>query len=296
MELNPANLALLEQGFSAAFRKGLGRISPSWSEVAMEIPSSTVENVYDWLNDSFSIREWIGDRVMQNVGTSDYRLKNKDFEGTVKVSKNRIEDDQYGSYSLLFEQMGDSTSLFPDKLVYSTLAAGLSTLCYDGQYFFDVDHPVGRQGAEVSVSNHMGGSGEAWFILDTSKVLKPLIYQPRSPFKMVRMDAEKDENVFMRKELVYGVDGRANAGYGLWQLAFVNRNALDATAIKATLTAMSAQKSANGEPLNVEGTTIVVSPNLAETANDIINSSTLANGASNTLKGRLKIVKSGWLL
>ena len=29
-----------------------------------------------------------------------------------------------------------------------------------------------------------------------------------------------DDNVFFKKEFIYGVDARCNAGYGLWQLAF----------------------------------------------------------------------------
>jgi phage major head subunit gpT-like protein len=296
MELNASNLALLEQGFSAAFRMGLGRAAPTYTAFTMTVPSTAGENVYDWLGDNFMIREWVGDRQMQNLATYDYRIKNRDFEGTVKVNRNRIEDNQYGSYSKMFEQMGDSVNLFPDKLVYGLLKAGFTGLCYDGQFFFDTDHPVGLPGREASVSNHMGGSNEAWFVIDASKVLKPLIYQPRKAFNMVRLTAETDEPVFMRKELVYGVDGRANAGYGLWQLAFASKQTLDATNLKATLTAMGKQLGNNGEPLDVQGTHLVVSPNLRETANELINAERLANGASNTLRGRLQVLSSAWLL
>lgn len=296
LTVNAANLAILRQAFNGAFKKGLGRTKPVWDQIAMRIPSTTSENVYAWLAANFQIREWVGDRVMQNLADYNYVIRNKDFEGTVEVLRNAIADDQYGIYSSMFEQMGDSVNQFPDKLVFQALKAGATSLCYDGQYYFDTDHPVGLPGKEVSVSNHMGGGSEAWYILDTSKVMKPMIFQEREAFQMVRKDKEDDDNVVFRKKYIYGVDGRSNVGYGLWQLAFLSKQTLDTTNIRAALTAMAAQKDNNGEPLNTMGTTLVCSPNLYETAVDLMAKDYLASGESNTLKGRLKVVQSGYLL
>lgn len=60
----------------------------------------------------------------------------------------------------------------------------------------------------------------AWYILDNSRPLKPIILQKNKQIKFVAMDKEDDENVFMRDKFRYGVDSRCNAGYGLWQLAY----------------------------------------------------------------------------
>lgn len=295
MELNHGNLAMLEQGFRGSFNVGLARSKPTWPGLAMEIPSVTAENIYAWLANNFTIREWIGDRHLQNLASDIYRIPNKDFEGTVKVAKNAISDDQYGIYSKSFEQMGDSVTLFPDKQVYQLVTGGFAQKCWDGQYFFDTDHPVGLPGREASVSNHMGGSGSPWFILDTSKVLKPFIWQPREAFKMVRMDGESTENVFMRKDLVYGVDGRSGTGYGLWQLAVASKQTLNSTNVRAALTAMGQFKGNNGEPLDVQGDTIVVGAGDRETAIDLFSKEMLTGGETNTLRGRLKVVASGWI-
>ncbi len=295
MQLNQGNLALLEQGFRASFNVGLTRRAPTWKAIAMEIPSTTGENVYAWLADNFQIREWIGDRVMQNLATGSYKIPNKDFEGSVVVKKNAIDDDQYGIYGKMFEQMGDSVTQFPDKQVYKLLADGFATVGPDGQYFFDSDHPVGLPGKEVSVSNSGGGASSPWVLLDTTKVLKPFIWQPRTKFDMVRMDKSTDENVFMRKELIYGVDGRSGTGYGLWQLAYGSKQAVDATVIKAGLTAMANLKGNNGEPLDIQADTIVCGPAIAETVKDLMAKEYIAGGESNTLRGRLKVVVSGYL-
>jgi phage major head subunit gpT-like protein len=44
------------------------------------------------------------------------------------------------------------------------------------------------------------------------------------------MDRPDDEHVFMRKKFRYGVDDRKNVGFGLWQLAYGSKQALDGTA------------------------------------------------------------------
>lgn len=296
LTVNAANLKVLTQSFNAAFTKGMGRTKPVWDQVAMRIPSTTAENVYAWLAANFQIREWVGDRVLQNLADYNYTIRNKDYEGSIEVARNAIADDQYGIYAPMFEQMGDSVNQFPDKLIFQALKAGESTLCYDGQYFFDVDHPVGLPGKEASVANHLGGSSEAWYIMDTTKVMKPMIFQDREKFKMVRRDRDEDDNVFARKKFQYGVDGRCNVGYGLWQLAFCSKQTLSTANIRAALTAMGSQKDNNGEPLNTQANVLVCSPNLYETALDLISKDILSGGESNTLKGRLKVIGTGWLL
>lgn len=295
MELNAANRAMLTQGYNASFQIGLAHRKPVWDKVAMLVPSSTSENVYDWLKDTFKIREWLGDRHKQNLATADYTLKNRKFEGTVEVNRDKISDNQYGTYNKRFEQIGLRVSTFPDSLVFKLMKDGFSTTCWDGQYFFDTDHPVGLQGAETSVSNFMGGAGEGWYIIDSKQLMMPFIYQLREEFKMVIKDRDQDDNVFDRNMLVYGVDGRANAGYGLWQLCFASKQALTVDNVKAALTAMGAQKDDAGEPLDLDPDTIFVSPNLREAAKDLFTKELIAN-ETNTLKNRLTVVSSGYLM
>jgi phage major head subunit gpT-like protein len=293
MILNKLNLAMLTQGFNAAFQKGLMSAEPKWNRVAMLIPSSTSENVYTWLGETFTIREWIGEREYQNLVQEGFTIKNRDFEGTVRVKRNDIADDQYGQYGMRFEQMGSATRMHPDKLVYGLLKDGFTKTCFDGQFFFDTDHPVGKPGSQVSVSNFMGGAGRPWVIMDSRQPLKPIIYQEREKFKMVSRISEEDPNVFDRKEYTYGVDGRNNVGYGLWQLAVASRNALDLAGVKAAITQMRTFKKDNGEPLDLEPDTIVVAPEDAEAARDLFSKELIAN-ESNTLRNRLTVVSTGY--
>ena len=167
MLINSDNLKTLGTGFQAAFKRGLGQAAAQRSLVATPVPSSTKSEEYGWLGKMPNMREWLGDRVIQNIKTHDYTIKNRDWELTLGVDRNDIEDDNVGVYTPLFEEMGRSVEAHPEQLVFELLKAGFTTPCYDGQFFFDTDHPVlDAAGAEISVANTDGGVGTPWFLID----------------------------------------------------------------------------------------------------------------------------------
>jgi phage major head subunit gpT-like protein len=62
-------------------------------------------------------------------------------------------------------------------------------------------------------------SATRWYLFDTRKPIKPLIWQLRRTPTLVSKTQPTDEGVFWDNMLHWGVDGRAAAGYGLWFLA-----------------------------------------------------------------------------
>lgn len=296
MLINQTSLRTLYTGFSTAFQGGLGMITPQFPRVAMTVPSTTSQNEYGWLGQFPKIREWLGDRVIHNLNAYTYAIKNKPWEMTVQVNRDDIEDDNVGIYTPMFTEMGRATAAFPEELLWPLLNAGFTGLCYDGQYFFDTDHPVlDASGTAQSVSNTGGGSGTAWFLLDTSRMMKPLIYQTRRPFEMVRMDAMTDEVVFQRKEYRYGVDGRANAGYGFWQLAYGSKQTLDATSYAAARGAMLGMKGDYGRPLGIMPNLLVVPPSLESAGRSVLEAERNASGATNIWRGTAELMVVSWL-
>lgn len=296
MLINRASLAAAFTGFKTVFNQGLGQAESQYQRVAMTVPSSTSQEVYAWLGKTTRFREWLGDRVIQNLGTHDFTIKNKSFENTIGVDRDHLEDDTLGIYNPLFTQLGMDAATHPDELVFALLAAGFTGVGYDGQFFFDTDHPViDANGAEQSVSNHGGGASTPWFLLDTSKAIKPFIFQRRRDYQFVAMDDPNDDNVFRRKEFQYGVDARVNVGYGLWQMAFGSKQTLDATSYGAARTAMMSFKGDNGRPLNIRPTLLVVPPSLEKAALDVIQAERLANGATNTYRNTAEVMVCPWL-
>ncbi len=297
MIINRQNLANLTTGFSAVFQNAfIGGAPADWNQVAMLAPSTTSREQYAWLGAVTRFREWLGDRVVQNLSTSDYTIKNRSYEDTVGVDRDHIEDDTFGVYTPLIAQLGDDARTHPDELVFSLFPAGFTTNCYDGQYFFDTDHPVLlADGSSASVSNFGGGAGTAWYLLDTNRQIKPFIFQKRRDYKFVPMTREDDEEVFTRKQFRYGVDARVAAGYGLWQLAYASKQTLDATTYAAARAAMGSLKGDNGKPLGIRPSLLVVPPSLEMTALQILQAEKNAAGADNVMRGTAKLLVTPWL-
>lgn len=202
--------------------------------------------------------------------------------------------------------MGLDAARHPDELVFGLLASGFGTKCYDGQYFFDADHPVGQPGLSSvgSVSNVQAGAGPAWFLLDCSQPIKPLIYQNRIPYNFTALTNDGDENVFMRDEYLYGVRARCNVGFGLWQLAYGSKAPLTPDNYAAARAAMQSQVSDSGRPLNVSPTHLVHSPILERDARRLLVSGLVAQtttgtdavGVTNEWAGSAKMLMSQYLV
>ena len=221
MIINQQSLDDLFRGFSRAYQNGFAEVKPHWQQVATMITSSTRENSYAWLGKFPKLREWIGSRVYETMKTHRYTVVNRKFEGTVEVDADDISDDQIGIYAPLFTEMGRSAAAHPDELVFEMLGQAFETECYDGQPFFDADHPVMNPETrkEVSVSNMQPGGGVPWYLMDTSRALKPLIFQKRRDYRFVRKDDPKtSDRVFDQDKFIYGVDGRGAAGLGFWEV------------------------------------------------------------------------------
>jgi phage major head subunit gpT-like protein len=296
MIINTAGLASLRKSFSAAFQNAFATAPSQWAKVATLIVSNTESNLYAFLGQFPKLREWLGDRQVKNLAASNYTLTNKAFEATVAVNRTTIEDDTYGVYAPIMQEMGYSAGLHPDEGVFAALAAGASSLCYDGQYFFDTDHPVVVSGASTTASNYDStGGGNLWVLMDTKRPLKPLIYQKRKEYVFKAFQSENDENVFMRNEFLYGVDGRGAFGYGLWQLAYGSLNTLNATNVQAYAATMMARKSDEDKPLNIMPNLCVVGPSNWAAARALFLVPTLSDGSANPNFGLCEVLVTPYL-
>lgn len=296
MEINKANLQTLGVAFNAAFQGGLGSADPTWQNVATPIGSTTGKNEYGWLGQLPKMREWLGDRVLNNISSHGYTIKNRDFELTVSVDRNDIADDNIGIYTPLFTEMGRSTASHPDELVWALLQAGWTTPCYDGQNFFDTSHPVlDENGVETEVANTDGGAGAPWFLIDDSRALKPIIFQRRQEPVFTPMDRLDDPNVFYKKKFDYGVDSRDNVGFGFWQFAWGSMQTLDDAHYGAARAALRGIKGDGGKQLGIRPKLLVVGPSNEKAGLQLLNAERDAAGASNVWMGTARLLVCEWL-
>lgn len=299
--LSSALVQALFVGYRREFQQALADTPTDFEKVATVVPSATKSSTYAWLGQFPAFREWVGARTVKDIAASGYSITNKDWESTVGVLRTDIEDDNVGVYSPLFAEMGRAAKAQPDELVFKCLKDGRSTLCYDGQYFFDTDHPVypnaDGTGTPVSTANHdvdltARPTGKIWYLLDTSRALKPIIYQQRKAPVLTALTNLDDEQVFTNNQFRFGVDSRGNVGYGFWQLAYASNQPLNATNYAAARAAMQAFTADGGRPLGIRPTTLVVPGALESDARKLLVKD--ENGG-NQWFGSAELVVTPWL-
>ena len=297
MIVNSATLQALRVGFRTEFQGAFDAVPKMKDRVAKTVNSTTAMNTYGWLKGLTGLREWIGQRQIDNLSEASYTIRNRPFEKTIAVNRNDIEDDNLGMYSDGFTMMGDGAARLPEELVWGLLKAGFTTNCWDGQFFFDTDHPVMLAGGTTGTyANTDGGSGAPWFLICSKRPLKPIIYQERKKPNFVSKDSETDDNVFdQRNEFVYGVDMRCNVGYGLPQLAWGSKQTLNATNYEIARTAMMNFKADGGAPLGLIPDLLVVGPTHEGAARGIVQSQLVNGGESNKWAGTAEVLVVPWL-
>lgn len=291
MIINQAALSGIYRTFSTIFNQAFGTAESMIDLVAMRVPSTGRSVDYKWLGDFPGMREWLGDRVIKDLSAFHYELVNKSFESTIGVDRDDIDDDQIGVYTPMIQGLAQASKVHPDILGFALLAAGFSTLCYDGQYFFDTDHVVNG----ASVSNDGGGSGNPWFLMDLSRPLKPIILQIRKTPQFVALDNPESPEAFMRKKFLYGVDDRKNVGFGLWQLAYGSKDTLNSTNYVTARAAMMAYTNDEGVPLGIKPTHLIVGGSNESAGKGIVEKQILATGESNIWYNTAKLVVCPWL-
>jgi phage major head subunit gpT-like protein len=289
-------------GFKKLFQDAQAETPTHWQKIATEVPSTTKSNTYGWLGQFPEFREWIGDRVLKSIKEFGYSILNKDWETTVDVKRTDIEDDEIGIYNPLFQEAGRASTVQPDKLVFKALKDGRTTLCYDGQNFFDTDHPVYANvdgtGAVTSVANMdvdlVGRPNEKiWYLLATKRAIKPIIFQSRKKPVFTAMTSLTDEAVFTSNKFRFGVDSRCNVGYGFWQMAFASNQPLTAASYAAARAALGSFTADGGNPLGLEADLLVVPPALEGAARKLLVKD--ENGG-NEWAGSAELLTTPWLV
>jgi phage major head subunit gpT-like protein len=304
MEISIGNLNALFTSFDVIFQRGFEEPPSYYARLATVTRSASAQTMYPWLGQTTKFREWLGNRAVQNLEAHNYTITNKDFEDTIEINRNMIEDDQYGIFEPVIRNLGWDTKVHPDTLIFASImnavnnidtpsAAG-AQLAYDGVTFFShVGHPVGlkNQASTDSLNPNCDntGSGPFWYILDCSRPIRPFIFQMRREYVTTRMNSVTDEQVFTNRVYRYGVDARCATGMGLWQLAYAsNQDLTNPVNYGAARAAMRKIKSDNGYPFGVlsndKGVILLVPPALEEAGRQLLKSDFMVGaGASSTV-------------
>ena len=143
MDTTPNNMNALFRSYRVAFTDGLqasgqrvDELDLLLDELAMAAPVTGEASVHAWLDAVPRLRKWVGDRIVESLGKGALTVVNDDFESTVNVPRNKVEDDQYGLYTPLVRIMGQQGGSLWLRLVVEALVGGVSAKWADDTTFF----------------------------------------------------------------------------------------------------------------------------------------------------------------
>lgn len=292
MEINAQNLKSIYTAVNTAFNTGRGTYEQLYSRIATEVPSRNMTEDYSWIGEFTRLKEWIGEREVKKMSANRYTVTNIKFEGTESIPAEYIEDDNYGLLMPKFQDMGYAAATHPDELMFDLVSKGFTHQCYDGQNFFDTDHPVGDE----SISNMQAGTSTPWYLFDTHRPLKPFIFQKRRDYRLQQKnDPATSDRTFMTDEFLYGVDARVAAGFGFWQQALGSKAELTEDSFNAAVATMMGFKSEQGRKLGINPNLLVVGPKNRAAAKKVIDTESKAQGESNINYKAVEVLIVPWL-
>lgn len=131
----------------------------AWMDaVANLYNSDQAGETYAFLGQSPAMREWVGERNVKSFKGDGVTIVNKHYEATIEVRKRDARRDKTGQIQARIDEFSDRANTHWASLLSTLILAGPSTVCYDGQFFFDTDHSEGDSGTQSnSISVDISG-------------------------------------------------------------------------------------------------------------------------------------------
>lgn len=142
------------------FARREANLMTGWhGQVANLFSSDQSSETYAMLGFSPALREWIGSRNAKGLASNSFTIANKHYEGTLEVALRDVRRDKTGQIMARVDEFSDQSEIHWQSLLTSLIVAGESTVCYDGQYFFDTDHSEGSSGTQDNDLTYAAATG-----------------------------------------------------------------------------------------------------------------------------------------
>jgi len=226
MDINYENMRAFQQDLETGFTEGFNvPLGNTLRNVAMDLRSTGYQSVHGWLNQIPQVREWLGDRVVNNIESNKLTIVNRKFESTIEVERTEIEDDMHGIYSDLARDMGTDARDFPDELLTEALLRGQTDTWADDTAIFSNSRTYGSNTIDNLTTTAFDEDGDAFNAAFTlmmnykghnNKPLKAqpsyLIYGADNRTKVFKVLQSQGQALNVNGTIVNLNDGNPNAG------------------------------------------------------------------------------------
>ena len=148
MSLDTAAAVTKLRSLTVRFDNGVQAATPIYPELCTVVQSEGADEEYGWLGSMPGMREWLGDRIFNKLRAAKFTLANREWESSLEIERNDIEDGRLLKYGPILEELGKEAAHHPDELLFEVIMAAEAQVCWDGQYFIDNDHVWGDSGSQ----------------------------------------------------------------------------------------------------------------------------------------------------
>ncbi|MFZ4394161.1 MAG: Mu-like prophage major head subunit gpT family protein [Kiritimatiellia bacterium] len=157
MDINGTNMQTINRMVNTAWQAGLAWKAPvDIGPLVVDFPGEGSGNLYPWLERTPNFREWIGDRIFNNVKSDGFYVKHRIFEKSESIPATAIKDDMWKVYVPLLGMHATSWIQLKYSLVIGVLVD--NALCFDGKALFANDHAYGEYAIDNLTSDALSVS------------------------------------------------------------------------------------------------------------------------------------------
>jgi len=161
----------VQRGLNTSFQEAYNRTKVLYEQLSMVVNSTAGVEEWPWFDLTGDMKAWKSTLQLGHIKLNDWTITNEDYENSILIPKNDIDDDKIGVYGPLFDTMGMNAKRHPDKLLSDLLSAGFDDDCYDGEKFYSATHPIPGS-SDVNDNLHAGALAAATFQTARAGLLK----------------------------------------------------------------------------------------------------------------------------
>lgn len=170
LQITASILRSLSANVKTAFNKEFNSITRqvTYPDYSMIIDSNTGTEFYPFFAPLGDVVEWIDERRVEELAALQHQLTNKDWEKTIKIRRNELEDEKFGMIKLRVQGLGGVMARHPEKYVASLINDHMDgtntdfTTDFNGDALFTTSHnwTVGSAtGAQSNLRGAVGNEG-----------------------------------------------------------------------------------------------------------------------------------------
>ena len=142
MLVNGSAIRAVFTGLSTQFHNALQAVPTDYLDTTMTVASTGSGVDYAWLSRFPKMRQWVGDKHIKQLKLGNYYVKNLDWETTIGVDRNDIEDDQLGIYNAQAQMAGQSAGELYGDIITDLKNNAFTGLGMDGVPYYSDSHTL----------------------------------------------------------------------------------------------------------------------------------------------------------